>query len=262
MLLKAFAWGIDTYFKVTFSKNAPPAKIEVVASLHDRKLESFVYPAHGEIENSPVIALFYGGGWLHGNAWQLAGFARDLSKRGYTVYLPQYRVAVWDEASATQGLSDVAIFWEWFKDRYPERPLYLGGQSAGGFLAAHVALTSDIKPRALLLLNPAAGLDTKKIKRSWPILGQPRGYKPEDLISLDPIHHVKPGMPPTFIAHGTMDVVVPIEWVRRFSTAIGEVGICEMMELKGYGHGFANPHLFPDACNTVLDRMTEFIRRH
>lgn len=262
MLLKAFAWGMDSYFKAAFSKTAPPVRTEVVINRPERKLEAFVYPAADDVDNPSIIALFHGGGWLHGNTWQLAGFAQNLSKLGYTVYVPAYRVAVWDGATVADGLSDVAAFWQWLCERHADSSLYLGGQSAGAFLAAHVGLTASVKPQALLLLNPAAGLEERKIKWSWPILGQPRGYKPDDLLSLDPINYMGAEMPPIFLAHGVQDFVVPIRWPRRFASAVkAHGGACEMIELDGYGHGFANPHLFPNVCRRVIDKMDGFIQR-
>lgn len=113
--------------------------------------------------------------------------------------------------------------------------------------------TASSRPNAMILLNPV--VDT-----------MPPGYTgkalaPEGVESLSPVHHVKPGVPPTLICHGTADKTVPIENVVRFQQAMKAAGNrCELKGFEGQGHGFFNhrPETM-DNYNAVVAAMDGFI---
>ena len=59
------------------------------------------------------------------------------------------------------------------------------------------------------------------------------------------VHHVKKGIPPTLIFHGTADKTVPFENVERFTALMKEAGNqCTLVPYKGKGHGFFNGSFF------------------
>ena len=94
-----------------------------------------------------------------------------------------------------------------------------GGGSAGGHVAACAGVieghesndeNAEISsiPNALVLFNPV--IDTKD-----------KGYgsekcTPETQTELSPCHHVRQGLPPTYIVHGTDDKTVPFEHIECF----------------------------------------------
>ncbi len=93
----------------------------------------------------PVLVWFHGGGWVLGSAEGSLHTARDLAAgAGCIVVLPEYRLApehrfpaaLDDALAVTAGVVERAG--EWSGD--PER-VAVGGDSAGGNLAAQVALT-------------------------------------------------------------------------------------------------------------------------
>ncbi|NIQ76054.1 MAG: prolyl oligopeptidase family serine peptidase, partial [Nitrospinaceae bacterium] len=56
-----------------------------------------------------------------------------------------------------------------------------------------------------------------------------------------PCHHVRPGLPPTLVFHGTADKTVPFENAERFTRLMNESGnICELVPFEGRNHGFFN----------------------
>ena len=64
----------------------------------------------------------------------------------------------------------------------------------------------------------------------------PRG----DWEKVDPLRNINPSFPPTFIVHGTEDVMVPIGLSRELYSALMENGVaCGMEEVPGEGHTFA-----------------------
>ncbi|MDA7874413.1 hypothetical protein N9B17_04525 [Rhodopirellula sp.] len=106
-----------------------------------------------------------------------------------------------------------------------EQPLQLSrfiadGGSASGHVAACAGViegnesnddNAEIRsiPNALVLFNPV--IDTKD-----------KGYgsekfTPETQTELRPCHHVRKGLPPTYIVHGTDDKTVPFEHIECFN---------------------------------------------
>ncbi|WP_408898218.1 alpha/beta hydrolase fold domain-containing protein [Nocardioides sp. R1-1] len=107
----------------------------------------------------PVATLVYahGGGWVTGDldyADELCRFvAHDAGVRVVSV---DYRLA--PEHPFPAGLDDLSATWSWAAATY-EGPLGLGGDSAGGNLAAALALRArPVAPAFLLLLYPVLGL--------------------------------------------------------------------------------------------------------
>ena len=262
MIPKIIGRGVDIYFKTAFSRRAAPPVLETYGETTKRQLKTFVYPHEGDEKNAPVLALLFGGGWHHGNPWQLAAVARDLSHKGVTVYLPEYRVAAWDKVSVADALSDTSQFFQWMADRHSANPIFLGGSSAGGFLAANIALTATRKPSGLVLLNPALNLKRERVKRAWPMLEQPRDFGIDELLAMDPINNCSEDTPPTIILHGSHDPIIPFNWVETYATQARHRGSdCHIIPFEGYSHGFANQALFPKAHARAVDAIVEFISR-
>ncbi len=261
MLSRLFATRVDRYFESTFAPVAPPVERAVYRTVAGRALETFIYPAapHAPATGC-AIALFYGGGWLHGNPWQLAAIARDLSERGVTVYLPEYRVAEWDGASAREGLDDVRYFFGWMKDRHPEDHLFFGGSSAGAFLSARVGLMDECRPQGLVLINPALSVRRRRLRLFWRLLKQPKGFGVDDLVAMDPVNNLEDNPPPTLILHGDWDLMVPLAWVEEYVTAArAKGGHCDMVIFHRHTHGFANQSLFPNAHDRTVEEIVGFV---
>ena len=107
---------------------------------------------------TPAATLVYahGGGWVTGDldyADELCRFlARDAGLRVVSV---DYRLA--PEHPYPAAVEDLAAAWAWAHATYPG-PLALGGDSAGGNLAAAVAVRASHPASFLLLLYPVLGL--------------------------------------------------------------------------------------------------------
>jgi acetyl esterase/lipase len=93
-------------------------------------------------------------------------------------------------------------------------------------------LSVSSAPCAMLLFNPV--IDTTKH-------GYGSGKLPGCAEALSPTQHVKPGIPPTIIFHGTADPTVPFENVERFTARMTAAGNrCELVPFEGKKHGFFN----------------------
>ncbi|WP_199270297.1 prolyl oligopeptidase family serine peptidase [Algibacter sp. L3A6] len=82
---------------------------------------------------------------------------------------------------------------------------------------------------------------------------------------ISPCHHVKLGIPPTLIYHGTADKSVPFENVERFTNLTNEAGnICELIAFKDKEHGFFHGSFFRKTnaavdFNMTMEKSMEFL---
>lgn len=62
---------------------------------------------------------------------------------------------------------------------------------------------------------------------------------------LSTVHHLRLGMPPTIVFHGTSDRTVPFENAERFVSSMKALGNkCELVAFEGADHGFFNSPAF------------------
>ena len=143
------------------------------------------------------------------------------------------------------------------------------GSSAGGHVAGATAILSGIDdeaddpsvspvPNALVLFNPV--LDTTETGYGAALIGK-------DAVQLSLTHHVKAGLPPMILFHGTADHTVPFanaeEFVRRVKEAGGD---CRMVPFEGADHGFFNSPSFRKGASEkvyvgTLQNVDEFLTR-
>jgi acetyl esterase/lipase len=56
---------------------------------------------------------------------------------------------------------------------------------------------------------------------------------------VSPINHVRTGLPPSLVIHGTDDTVIPVEQAHRFAAAMTDSGNrCDLIVLDGVRHAF------------------------
>lgn len=211
--------------------------------------------------NSPAIVFFFGGGWSSGSPEQFLPQARYLASRGLTAVVADYRVASRQKVQAVSCVEDAKSAVRWLRGHAaelgidPQRICAAGG-SAGGHIACCTALIEGLDatgedvsvsavPNALALFNPAVMLAPLEGSQ----LTEPEAAKMKSLAArtgvdplvISPVHHVRPGMPPTIIFHGAADTTVPIATVAEFEKRMVSAGNrCELKSFAGAPHGFFN----------------------
>jgi len=202
-------------------------------------------------ELSPAIVFFFGGGWVGGTPKQFYHQCEHFSSLGMVAISAEYRVKNRHGTTPFECVADGKSAIRWVRahaGRLGVNPnkIVAGGGSAGGHVAActgviegldekHEDLNISSKPNALVLFNPAVDLvGLSKRRRSDRGLGN-------RVKELSPLQHVKKGVPPCIVFHGTADRTVPFESVERFCSAMKKSGnVCRLVPFEGKGHGFFN----------------------
>lgn len=233
---------------------APDAKI-VYKRVGAVELQLHVFnPAdHAPGDHRPAIVFFFGGGWAEGTPAQFYPQARRFAENGVVAMSADYRVRTRHNTTPFECVRDGKSAVRWIRRHAaelgidPDRIVAAGG-SAGGHVAACTALirgheedgeATDVSsaPDALILFNPV--IDTTE--RGYGMEAVGRARKTE----LSPAHHVRGGLPPTLIFHGTADRTVPFENAERFARLMQEAGnTCILVPFENKGHGFFNASFF------------------
>jgi acetyl esterase/lipase len=216
-------------------------------------------------DRRPAIVFFFGGGWNSGEAKQFYQQARALADQGMVAFSADYRVKSRNQTTPFECVLDGKSAIRWVRQHAaalgvdPERIAAAGG-SAGGHVAASAGLglggeepaeNAQISsvPNALILFNPV--LDTTEQGYGA------RNFKPHQQTALSPSHHVRKGLPPTIIFHGTADTTVPFENAERFTRLMTAAGNpCTLVPFEGKGHGFFNGKLSRPSSDGVDYNLT------
>ncbi len=230
-----------------------PTRVVVYKTTPQKPLHLHVFEPEGfqKTDKRAAFVTIHGGGWRGGQPARMYPFADHFAKLGMIGISVEYRLAAREpkEGALTpfDCVRDVRSAMRFLKKNAadfgiePERIVVSGG-SAGGHLAAATALFKDVDdpaddasispaPCAMVLLFPV--IDTsKEIGYGHDLLG-------ERWKELDPNSHVRAGLPPCLIFHGTGDTVTPFIGAENFFHAMLAAGnLCELVVNEGGRHGY------------------------
>lgn len=238
------------------------------------KLDVFLPPDHDASDSRPAVVFFFGGGWNGGVTKQFYEQSRQLAKRGVIGISADYRVKARHKATPFECVSDAKSAIRWVREHAAELgvnpdQIVASGGSAGGHLAVCTGLIEGLEeesedqsvssvPNAMILFNPV--LDTTKKGFGLKKVGAKRQTE------ISPCHHVRSGIVPTILFHGTADKTVPFENAQRFTSLMKAAGnACELHSFEGKGHGFFNGSFFrpktknTDAYDQTMETSIDFL---
>jgi len=218
----------------------------------------------------PVLLWFHGGGWVKGSREWIDPIAFEIaSGGGYNLISADYRLADDKNAPWPFIINDVKAVVRWVKLnakqlRVNPKKIIVGGESAGAYLAAMVALSPGVPElegsenpgvssnvaAAVLFYGPynmqtLAREKQETIKNgrcprpnySSPVLyllDCPNvdtstynidGCKEEDVKQANPTAYLDSSDPPVFMAHGKDDCIVPWAQAKEFADALEDAGV-------------------------------------
>jgi acetyl esterase/lipase len=235
----------------------------------------------------PLIVWIHGGGWIYGSRRRLPPHLFDnavhdqMLDAGYAVAAVDYRLA--REAGFAGMLLDVRAAVRWLRGRAgefdldPER-VVLWGESAGGHLALMAAMCTGLDgaqrtgehleqpetPQAVVdwygptdlvaMSRLDLGGDSEEVGRTEQrpevVLEQHGDWSYEELSA---VTHVRRGVPPVFVAHGTDDQIVSVDHSRELVARLRGAGaVVDYLEVPGADHVWRGAPSVPDIVTASL----------
>jgi len=274
----AYHYGAPISWTAHLRATAPgprpaPDQTQLFATVDGKRLYLDIYlpartagssPSSAATPSAPVV-MIHGGGFSLGERSDGLQWDRWFAARGYTVFDVDYRLdppVTWNLAAP-----DVACAMAWIASHAndyhvaPDRML-ITGQSAGGGLALQVAyglgdgtVTSSCggtapQPKAVFALYPpddfamAWTLDlgiapiSARVFNAGYLGGSPEQF-PERYRATSPVFHVRPGLPPTLVAAGAVDHLVPVGGHAELAAKLQTAGVPNASLGVPYGeHGY------------------------
>ncbi len=255
---------------VPIAEKLQPTRKVVYKTVADRDLHLHIFePAgHKTTDRRPVFLAIHGGGWTGGNAQVFYPFAAHFAQQGMLAVSLEYRLYPKQKTTVFDCVRDARSSVRWLRKHAetlgidPAKIVAMGG-SAGGHLAISTALFDDVnestddlrisaRPDGIILVNPvidtsAEGYGQAKIGEAWK--------------DLSPVHHVRSGLPPTLIFHGTADNVTPYTGAAKFHTlSLAAGNTSKLITHPGGRHGYIIFDL--QDYRNALEQMHTFLKQH
>jgi acetyl esterase/lipase len=227
----------------------------------------------------PAVILVHGGGWTGGDksggpkkAAYMVPMHEPLERARFAWFSINYRLAPKYRYPAC--IEDVETAIRWIKSHAAEyridpRRIAISGESAGGHLVALAAVRADESTRLAAIVPFYGPFDlSAPLKPGEPVhpavvaLFGPMTPE-EPLLAIrregSPLLHVKRGLPPFLLVHGTGDKTVPYEQSIALQEKLGEAGVpCELLTIQDGAHGMINwENLAPD----YKERIVAWLKR-
>jgi acetyl esterase len=226
----------------------PEAHVYKTVPSQELKVHVF-QPSSPRREPAPAILVFHGGGWAFGNSEWAFPRASEFAALGMVGIAVEYRLSDQESTTPRDAVADAQAAFRWTRENaktlgIDPRRVAAYGWSAGAHLATSAAVFDEdpqggSSPNALVLVSPAVAIeDDGWFARLMKGAAAAR--------ELDPLAHVRPGLPPTVILQGATDTVTPLAGVREFCERLRAVETtCELHVFPDVGHLFT-PASLPD----------------
>ncbi len=232
------------------------------------KLDAFVPTGKGPF---PAVIFVHGGGWSGGD--KTGGndpLFIPLAKRGIAWFTISYRLA--PKHNYPAPIEDVHAAIRWVKAHAAEfnvdpNRIALVGESAGGQIVAQAVVKADKDTQVAAVVPFYAPIDfILDMERRGGLSTSMRGYfgrkdaqADEATLQLlkeaSPINHIRPGLPPFLLVHGTGDMSVLYNWSPLFQSKLKAAGVsCDLITIPDGLHGMARWESFmPEYKERVAD---------
>jgi acetyl esterase/lipase len=226
-------------------------------------------------DNTPVVIMVHGGGWMMGGKEYTDKRGRDLRSRGFVVANIDYRY-VSETVHCKDLLEDIDnavayVLKEGGKYGYNTEQFHLAGISAGAHLSLMYGYTTSKKVRSINAICPPILFDSnapfgslddplmKNIELLADAKYMNKHNQSEEFRDISPAHHIKDI--PTLLVHGDNDRLVPCWHSGFLYSKLEEKKIdSKLLIMKGKDHdaGLNDPNTEKE----VYDTLTDWINTH
>ncbi len=271
-------------FPLLVARRAGVTRIRDIAYADDPRLLLDVYRPAAEPDGPrPGVMQVHGGAWMIGSRREQGiPLLGHLAANGWVGINVDYRLS--PAVKLPEPLVDLKRAIKWYREHaaeYGADPDFLcvTGGSAGGHLAALVALTAnvpeyqpgfedvDTSVRAAVpfygvydlhaLMDGASGVFASVMERH--VMGVRRADAPEAYAKVSPVHWAHREAPPFLVIHGNLDTLVPVSQARSFAQRLRETSGAPVLyaEMKGAQHAF---DIFPSyRAARVIEGVERFL---
>ncbi len=228
----------------------------------------------------PAVIFVHGGGWSAGD--KMGGndpLFVPLAQRNIAWFTISYRLA--PKHNYPAPIEDVFAAIRWVKAHAKEfnidpNRIALVGESAGGQIVAQAAMLAKDDTRVTAVVPFYAPIDfILDMERRGGLSTSMRGYfgrkeaiADEATLQLlreaSPINHIRAGLPPFLLVHGTGDMSVLYNWSPLFQSKLKAAGVaCDLITIPDGTHGMAGwENIAPDYKEKVADWIAEKLSRN
>ncbi len=183
-----------------------------------------IRPIH-QLEHTPVVIYVHGGGWTGGDPQRQArDLYHALSLDGWVVLSVRYPFT--PSVSVETQIETIRQAVAWARQTWAPSRVVLAGGSAGGHLAAMVALTSDEPVDACVGIYGVYDMANRNRTRApWTkirneVMQASVDEAMERYRTVSPLDQIDGVTPPFLVVHGTHDTLVPIGEATQFVDAL------------------------------------------
>jgi acetyl esterase/lipase len=270
---------------ISISTAKLPDHKDIPYDVQDKSQILDVYLADSD-KPAPVMVYFHGGGWRAGSKNRIPAYLSKANAEGWlAVVSVEYRFT--DVATHPAQVDDCARAIQFIRYKSKEwnmdtSRMGVTGGSAGGHLAAYVALQDDEEDPnsddpvsrqssrvsfAIPFAGPTDWTLLATIPHNHPAYRQLIGYEPgtpfKELSThlvkdVSPVSFATKDDPPMLIVHGDADSIVPFEHAKALEHALHQVCVpVEIHVVKGGKHNIAGA-----GEPSSSKRASEYMRRH
>ncbi len=245
----------ETYQPVLASADATPIykKINDSTEMH---LNVYFPEGAKEGDAYPTIIYFFSGAFLTGSPAQFEEHCKYFSGRGMVAITADYRVIKRNKGNALNCIYDAKSAVRYIREHAAElyvdpNKVVVAGGSAGAFLALTCAIDDpkwqdpndnpaiSCVPNAMVLMNPVVNAVEHKFRIEKFKDNIKQKNTESHAAEVDPLTHIKSGMPPAIMFHGTADKIAGYKFTQQYVndyTAAGNQ--IELVSYEGQKHGF------------------------
>ncbi len=230
----------------------------------------------------PAVVVMRGGGFLHGDSKGYGFIAAYLAQAGFAAACIQYRTS--QEARFPAAVQDAKAAVRWLRanaSEYRIEPDAIGalGGSAGGYLAAMLATSSDVPDlegtggypgissrvaAAVAMATPADFVDMSPYSRRAvsviePFIGSPLDRLVDARRRASPVSYVTRSAAPILLIHSDVDPDLPYSQALLLQRRYQEAGAsAELLTIQGAPH---DPWNYTRWFPYVMDRAVGFLKQ-
>lgn len=286
-LVQNYWKGADKADKARIASQTPTPGVHEICDIpyiDDGNLYHYldVYYPEGTAKPLPVIIDIHGGGWVYGTKEINKNYNLYLASLGYTVFSINYRLV--PDCTIGGQIEDCMAALKFIAENIENYPcdktkVYLTGDSAGGYLAAHTAVVntsaelrevynaepSGLEIRAVGLTSAIPYLDLGGIgDYFYDRIIRGKNYKKEPyygLVNLDSVID-KGKMPPTFLTTSLGDTPARKATLKAYNLLESKNIKTELLDWqdKNLGHVFSVGYPEMPESKKTIDSMLAFFK--